>query len=76
VKIINTAEAAKRLNVTPDRVRKMIEAKRLKAIKLGREWMIDPKDLEAVRNRKTGRPRKSAQKVIKLPKKSVRKPGF
>ena len=54
----------------------MIEAKRLKAIKLGREWMIDPKDLEAVKDRKTGRPRKSAQKVSKLPKKLVRKPGF
>jgi len=76
VKIINVAEAAKRLSVTPDRVRKMIEAKRLKAIKLGREWMIDPKDLEAVKDRKTGRPRKSAQKVSKLPKKVVRKPGF
>jgi len=59
VKIISTAEAAKRLNVTADRVRKMIEAKRLKAIKLGREWMIDPKDLEAVKDRKVGRPRKA-----------------
>ena len=59
MKIISTAEAAKRLNVTADRVRKMIEAKRLKAIKLGREWMIDPKDLEAVKDRKVGRPRKA-----------------
>jgi excisionase family DNA binding protein len=73
VKIINVAEAAKRLNVTPDRVRKMIDSKRLKAIKLGREWMIDPKDLEAVKNRKTGRPRKSAQKLTTLPTKSGRK---
>ena len=59
MKIISTAEAAKRLGVTPDRVRKMIEAKRLKATKFGNVWMIDPKDLEAVKDRKVGRPRKT-----------------
>ena len=59
MKIISTAEAAKRLNVTPSRVRKMIEAKRLKATKLGSVWLIDPKDLDAVKDRKVGRPRKS-----------------
>jgi excisionase family DNA binding protein len=64
MKIISTAEAAKRLNVTPDRVRKMIEAKRLKATKLGNVWLIDPKDLEAVKDRKVGRPRK-ARKATK-----------
>src|SRR5687767_2316603 len=50
MKIISTAEAAKRLGVTADRVRKMIEAKRLKATKFGNVWMIDPKDLEAVKD--------------------------
>jgi excisionase family DNA binding protein len=64
MRIISTTEAAKRLNVTPDRVRKMIEANRLKAIKVGREWLIDPKDLDAVKDRKVGRPRK-ARKSIK-----------
>ena len=59
VKIISTAEAAKRLGVTDSRVRKMILSKRLKAIKVGREWLIDPKDLDAVKDRKVGRPRKS-----------------
>lgn len=58
MKIISTTEAGKRLGVTDSRVRKMILAKRLKAIKVGREWLIDPKDLEAVRDRKVGRPRK------------------
>lgn len=58
MKIITTTEAAKRLGVTPDRVRKMIDAKRLKATKLGNVWVIDPKDLEAVKDRKVGRPRK------------------
>ena len=59
MKIISTAEAAKRLNVTQSRVQTMIDAKRLKAIKVGREWLIDPKDLDAVKDRKVGRPRKS-----------------
>ena len=58
MRIISTAEAAKRLGVTQSRVQKMIAAKRLKAIKVGREWLIDPKDLDAVKDRKVGRPRK------------------
>jgi len=59
VKIIDTTEAARLLNVTPSRVRAMIESGRLKATKVGIVWMIDPKDLEAVKDRKTGRPRKT-----------------
>ncbi len=35
--IIGTAEAARRLGVTPNRVRALIDAKRLKAIKVSRE---------------------------------------
>jgi len=58
MKIITTAEAARRLGVTGNRVRAMIRAKRLKAFKFGREWLIDPKDLDAVKDRKVGRPRK------------------
>jgi excisionase family DNA binding protein len=64
MRIISTAEAAKRLGVTANRVRKMILAKRLKAIKVGREWLINPKDLDAVKDRKVGRPRK-ARKTVK-----------
>ena len=37
----------------------MIDSGRLKASKVGREWLIDPKDLDAVKDRKVGRPRKS-----------------
>jgi excisionase family DNA binding protein len=59
MKIIGTAEAAKRLGVTVSRVLKMIAAKRLKATKLGNIWLIDPKDLDAVKDRKVGRPRKA-----------------
>jgi excisionase family DNA binding protein len=59
MRIIDTTEAARRLNVTPTRVRAMINSGRLKATKVGIVWMIDPKDLEAVKERKVGRPRKS-----------------
>ena len=59
MKIIGTAEAAKRLGVTQSRVQKMIAAKRLKAIRIGIMWLIDPKDLDAVKDRKVGRPRKA-----------------
>jgi excisionase family DNA binding protein len=65
MKIISTAEAARRLGVTPNRVRALIEAKRLKAFKYGREWLIDPKDLDAVKDRKVGRPRKARKSVKK-----------
>jgi excisionase family DNA binding protein len=59
MKVISTAEAAKRLGVTANRVRALIDAKRLKATKMGNVWLINPKDLEAVKVRKVGRPRKS-----------------
>ena len=64
MKIISTAEAARRLNVSPSRVRAMIKAKRLKAMKVGHEWLIDPTSLDAVKDRKVGRPRK-ARKTTK-----------
>jgi excisionase family DNA binding protein len=59
MKLINTAEAANKLGVTPNRVRALIHAKRLKASQYGRDWLIDPKDLNAVKNRKPGRPKSS-----------------
>ena len=59
MKIISTAEAARRLGVTANRVRVLIRSKRLKATKVGHDWLIDPKDLDAVKDRKVGRPRKS-----------------
>jgi len=35
----------------------------MKAMKVGHEWLIDPKDLEAVKERKVGRPRKSRKRT-------------
>ncbi len=60
--LLGTADAAKQLGVTPGRVRAMIAAKRLPAIKLGRDYLIDPKDLVLLKNRKPGRPKKLATK--------------
>lgn len=42
----------------------MIASGRLKAMRVGIMWLIDPKGLEAVKDRKVGRPRK-ARKVTK-----------
>ena len=60
--LISTQEAADRLGVTIGRVRHMIYAGRLKATKIGKVWIIDTKDLEAVRHRKPGRPRNDPSK--------------
>ncbi|HMC90195.1 MAG TPA: helix-turn-helix domain-containing protein [Gemmataceae bacterium] len=55
--LLSVAEAAKELNVSPRRVRALIEAGRLLAERIGeRTWAIDPKALDAVRVRKSGRP--------------------
>jgi excisionase family DNA binding protein len=51
-----TGSAALELGVTPGRVRAMISAGRLKATLAGRDWLIDPQSLDAVRDRKPGRP--------------------
>lgn len=60
--VLNTAEAAQELNVTPDRVRKMIRAQRLPARKLGRDWAIARTDLSAVTVRRPGRPRRTTRR--------------
>lgn len=52
-----TTTASVFLGVTPGRVRAMIAAGRLRATRAGRDWLIELEALEAVRNRKAGRPR-------------------
>ena len=37
----------------------MIDSGRLNAKKVGKVWLSDPKDLDAVKDRKVGRPRKA-----------------
>lgn len=55
---LTTSEAAAELDVTVRRVQAMIADGRLKARKIGRDWMIRPSDLDKVRDRRPGRPSK------------------
>jgi excisionase family DNA binding protein len=61
MKVIGTTEAAKRLGISANRVRDLIASGRLKAQKIGREYAINPTDLDAVKSRIPGRPRKASK---------------
>jgi len=52
---ITTKEAALELGITPRRVQALIKSGRLPAEKIGRDWIIDHKNLELVRVRLPGR---------------------
>lgn len=58
--LLSTAEAATKLHVSRNRVLAMIRDGRLKATKIGRDWVIEESDLQApeIKDRKPGRPRK------------------
>jgi excisionase family DNA binding protein len=73
--LITTSEAAERLGVHITRVQQFIGLKRLPAEKVGRDWLIDEKDLALVSERKTGRPPKAAgaKKGAKKSKKGAAK---
>ena len=58
MKILTTKQAAKALRVNDSRVRQLILSGRLPAIKIGRDWIIQKKDLKKVENRNPGRPKK------------------
>ena len=58
MKYLSTKGAAQELGICDSRVRHLILTGRLKAEKLGHDGLILPKDLNAVRVRKTGRPRR------------------
>lgn len=55
---LTTAEAAAELGVSYGRVMHLIYAGRIKAEKIGAQWLVRPSALERARNRKPGRPRK------------------
>ena len=56
IKLISAKEASKKLGIDDSRVRVLIRDGRLPAQKIGRTWVIDPKDLKLVKDRKPGRP--------------------
>lgn len=58
-KILTTEEAAKELGVSQSRIYALVKNGRLKAEPFGKMYLIRFSDLDAVRERKNGRPRKS-----------------
>jgi excisionase family DNA binding protein len=58
MKMLTANDASKILGVHPSRVRVLIREGRLPAQKVGRDWIIMEKDLEKVKDRKPGRPKK------------------
>jgi excisionase family DNA binding protein len=58
--LLTTKEVAERLGVSVRRVHALIQDERLPAKKFGRDYMIQEKDLELVKERKPGRPRKAS----------------
>lgn len=59
-KFMNTQEAADRLGISRVRIYQLIRADKIKAIRIGRDWLINPDDLVGVKvYGKSGRPRKT-----------------
>ena len=58
MKLLSAKQAAEILGVHHSRVRVLIKEKRLPAQKIGGAWIIKEKDLELVKDRKPGRPKK------------------
>ncbi len=62
MKLLGTKEASERLAVSQQRIQALIKNGQLPAEKVGRDWLIKENDLELVRNRQAGRPKKAAAK--------------
>jgi excisionase family DNA binding protein len=58
MRLLTTKDAADRLGVTAVRVYQLIREGRLPAKKLGRDYVINERDLARVKDRKPGRPAK------------------
>lgn len=57
-KLLSVKDAADVLEISEQRVKQLIYEERLKAEKVGNQWIIFESDLEAVKERPTGRPLK------------------
>ncbi len=60
--LIGTKEASERLKVSQQRIQALIKNGQLPAEKVGRDWLINDKDLEKIAERKPGRPAKTKDK--------------
>ena len=61
--LLNTKQAAERLNISAIRVRQLIREGRLAAQLVGRDYVIKESDLKLVQDRKTGRPPKTSENL-------------
>jgi len=59
-KLLSVVESAERLGVNRQRVQVLITEERLPAQKIGNSYVIKESDLELVKERKTGRPKKQS----------------
>ncbi len=57
-KLLSVKDAAEALELSEQRIKQLIYEERLKAEKVGNQWIILESDLELVENRQTGRPPK------------------
>jgi excisionase family DNA binding protein len=72
---ISTPKAGVELGVSASRVQILIRTGRLPALKVGKTWIIRRSDLDLVRDRPTGRPRKepSGDKTTEKKKSTMKK---
>ncbi len=61
--MLTTTQAAAELGITPSRLRVLIRSKRIPAQETMSGYRIDPRDLKAIAERPTGRPRKAVANV-------------
>ena len=61
-KRLTVKQAATKIGVSVPRVHQLIQEGRLPAEKLGRDWIIETSDLEKLKLRPTGRPKKEPAK--------------
>lgn len=59
-KMLSTIEFAEIMSITPFRVRQMIYDGSIKAEKIGRDWVINAKYVDVIKNRPERRGRKKA----------------
>lgn len=54
---VTTQDVARELGISTRRVQRLVKDGRLRATRFGQVWMIRARDVDAVRERKPGRPR-------------------
>ena len=60
-KLLSVKDAAAALDLSEQRIKQLIYEERLQAEKIGNQWIIAEADLDVVRNRQTGRPKKEKE---------------